>query len=166
MDNKVKAEKVDGAFDFVKSLPDYPRLYNDVLKPLKDKDDAYVKKVLEIKRQWWHEKRWREPGLEWEDELETFLTEKRGVDVFKEWLKVPYVHVAAKELFCTSSNDEFFFEKRAIKLPSENRTWVSLGHALADLKLTPQLQILLEEIPECGELMVSDYRGSSTFFSF
>jgi hypothetical protein len=148
------------AKEFASSLPNVYegcQLYNDVLEPLKDKEDAYVLEVLEAARV--RGRTWREPaGLEWEDELETFLSKRRGVDVFKEWLKVPYVRATARELFDTSSDDGFFFDKRTIKLSTANKAWVSLGHALADLKLAELLQILLKEVPECGEFMVSDHR--------
>jgi hypothetical protein len=137
-------------------LSRYPKLYKDVLKPLKDKDDAYVLEVLETARCRDFPLKWQESFREWENELETFLSGRRGAHVFKEFLRIPYVRATAKERFDTLSDDGFFLQKRTIKLSNANRAWTSLGHALADLKLTQQLQILLEEVPESGEIRVSE----------
>jgi hypothetical protein len=145
------------AEQFVARLPARAELYTDVLERLEGMDNAYVQEVLERARA--RPVTWLQPCLYWEEELETFLSGKRGAGVFREWLKIPYVRDTAKQLCDTSSDDGFSFDEpsqRTIKLCHPARAWVSLGHALADLALTDQLQILLEEVPESGELKVRE----------
>jgi hypothetical protein len=103
----------------------------DVFQPLKGYADSFVYNVL-IKA--------RENGIVFSGaswscilELPVFLSGERGVDVFREWLQVPYV--------C----EYMMKEPQVVKLSSPERKWDSCAHALAFLGRHDLLEVLLTQ---------------------
>ena len=149
--NEVKFGKMaEGAMEtpeeFIKHLSNEPNLYWHILKRLRNKDDEYVCEVLKRARQ--QGIVWKDESLWWHKELEIFLSGKKGPLVFKEWLSIPSVHQIARTQVDGAT--------RTIMLQNPKGLWDSLGHALAALKLSDHLQVLLKAIPGCSYLMVSD----------
>ena len=135
------------AWKFVEiGLPNNPCIYEDFFRRMKNQEDAYFCEVM--KRAYKQGIVWAHSSLQWDEELEIFLFGERGASVFKEWLNIPYVRkLALTQLDGTA---------QTIMLRNPERVWDSLGHALASLKLSDHLQVLLEAIPECSTLRVSE----------
>ena len=131
------------------------KFYKDVLEPLSGKDDDFVCEVLALIEARDSGVVWDDDLLNWEEELEVFLSGKRGGEVFRKWLKIPYVRVTAPTV--SERSDGFFSFVRSIELYNPDREWDTLGRALLDLKLYDLLQVLFETIPDCKDLKVLVY---------
>jgi hypothetical protein len=127
---------------FVDQLPkNAPEVYHHLFEPLKHRkkeEDGFFRDVLVEARR--RKMVWNKasPGR-WEKELDVFLLRKRGVDVFREWLQLPYVKDVVEE-------------KTVIKTRWE---WRTLAHAVADLADHGLLELLLSEYPDLQNIQVS-----------
>jgi hypothetical protein len=83
--------------------------------------------------------------------LDNFMTNSHGkydVDVFKEWLNVPYVHK-----FLSSGQHVFSRHTKGL-------VWVSAAHAMASCNRAALLDALLSRFPD-----IKDKKVTSIYFS-
>jgi hypothetical protein len=131
---------------FVQSLPPKPELYKHLLGEQAQRDDHFICAVMAKSRELnitWEAVEWRTNSRTWEEQLCLFFDGKRRVEVFREWLKIPYVRA-------------FVVERGAVELSDPDRRWESLAHALADFKQRDLLTALCAEFPEYLSMKVLD----------
>jgi hypothetical protein len=118
----------------VMRLPSKPLLFEHVLKPLADRSDEFVASVLAKARELnvpfvkdqWDEKKMIRP----------FVRNERGVQVFRQWLRIPRVREYLVEL-----------PRVVAKIQLSSFSWPTLAHALAQNDRPELLEALFEAFP-------------------
>jgi hypothetical protein len=118
---------------FVRNIKPPYRLSSRVFTPLKDEPDDFVRGVLAKAREM--DVKWEGSPWNWTYELDQFLSCARGIDVFREWLNIPYVQ-------------KYVEGTRVVKLSHPDREWDSCAHALAFYGLCDLVDELLQRFPE------------------
>jgi hypothetical protein len=134
----------------VMRLPSRPLFYEHVLNPLAKKDDDFVARVLaralELKVPFvidkWDKKKLTRP----------FVTQERGVEVFKQWLRFPCVQ------------DFLAKTPRVVaKIGGFTYSWSTLAHALVQ-KDRPELRdALIDVLPVYKDCKVRIIENLSSF---
>jgi hypothetical protein len=131
------------ARQFVESqLGEEPSLYDSVFRPITGRRDPFFREVLAHARRLGN-RAWKESVGDWNKLLDYFLHRKYGIEVFNEWLNVPYV-----QAFLVRGQP-------VLSCDTDGLLWDSAAHAMAFCNRAALLDALLSKLPEIKDKKVT-----------